>query len=99
MKTYCVDFLDEHNEFYSYDVGAESLFDAAAAIMSDEKGCRVTAVFERIDNPMTFIAVVKNHNDIVIYQGESLIKAAAEKRHYEYHTGNRCTVSVNGVTL
>lgn len=35
---------------------------------------------------------VRNHNDVIIYQGTNPVVAAKEKRQYEYQTGNKCTV-------
>lgn len=37
---------------------------------------------------------VRNHNDVIIYQGNCYMAAAKEKRNYEFQTGNICTVTV-----
>lgn len=98
-KTFCVDFTDKSGQWFTYDIGAESLFDAAAALISDDSSVVISKIVERIDNPVSFSVIVKNHNDTIIYSGDSLNKAASEKRWYEYQTGNLCTVELKEIRL
>lgn len=44
MKRYVVDFIDQFGGWYTYDVYANSVFDAACELLQTQKGATVTCV-------------------------------------------------------